>query len=288
MKIIIKILLFTFLLFGIQAYAQFNIGVNKNEATAMMRLSYYPFITEKEGDSLMNAELPNYKIIKTVDSVAMDNAWSVIKFEDKGIVSFRGTTTKSLSWLENFYSAMIPAKGVMTLPSGKIANYTFSEDERAGIQTGWSLAIIMVSPVIIDKIKRLNHEGIFNIYITGHSQGGALALLFRAFLEHIPESILSSKNSYKTYAFAAPKPGNRFFSYDYNKFSNKNLSSHTFLNPFDWVPLTPFTVQSPNNTVEANPFTQFEKSKDGSLVKRIALHQMYSSMKNPILKSQKN
>lgn len=285
MKLIIKISIF--LLLGTQINAQFSQGLDKNEATAMMRLASYPFITEKGGDSLMSAELSKYKIIKTVDSIAMDNSWSIIKFKDKGIISFRGTTSKQISWLENFYSAMIPAKGEITLPTGKIVNYKFSGNKRAGIQTGWSLAIIIMYPEIIEDIKKLNNEGIFNIYITGHSQGGALALLFRAFLEHIPESILSLKNNYKTYAFAAPKPGNRFFSYDYNRICNSNLSSFTFINPYDWVPLTPFTVQSPNNTVEVNPFSEFENSKEGSLIKRIALHQMYNSMKNPIVKSQK-
>lgn len=286
MKTFIQILIFVAL--NTQLIAQFSHGLDKDEASDLMRLASYPFIMEKDGDSLMKVELPNYEILKTVDSIALDNSWSIIKTTNKGVISFRGTTPKQISWLANFYSAMIPAKGKMTLPSGSVTDYEFATDVRAGIQTGWSLAIMIMYPEIIDEIKKLNNEGIFSIYITGHSQGGALALLFRAFLEHLPESVLSKKNKYKTYAFAAPKPGNRFFAYEYNKICNNNLSSYTLINPYDWVPLTPFTVQSPDNTVDLNPFVEFEKSKEGSLIKRIALHQIYKSMKNPIVRSQKS
>ncbi len=287
MKIKTQIIFLLFIAFNSQLIAQFSQGLDKNEANDLMKLAYYPFRMEKDGDSLMKAELPNYKIIKTVDSVAMDNAWSVIKKDDIGIVTFRGTTSTKISWLENYYSAMIPAKGEITLPSGEIVNYIFAQDERAGVQTGWSLAILIMYPEIIDEIKKLNSEGIFNIYLAGHSQGGVLTLLFRTFLENLPESVLSKKNQYKTYAFAAPKPGNRFYSYEYNKICNANLSSFTFINPYDWVPQTPFSVQSPNNVSNLNPFVEFENSKEGSLLKRSGIHHIYNSIKNPILKSQK-
>lgn len=283
-----QLILLFLIIVSSQIQAQFSAGVNKQEALDLVKLSYYPYILQKGGDSLMKAELPNYEIVKTVDSVAMDNVWCIVKTADKGVVSFRGTTLKQISWMENFYSAMIPAKGQMTLPNGELVNYKFAEDERAGIQTGWSLAIMMMRTEIIQEIKKLNDEGIYDIYITGHSQGGALSLLFTSFLVNLPDSILSKQNQYKTYAFAAPKPGNRFFSYEYSKRSNAQLNSYTFINPYDWVPQTPFTVQSPSNITPLNPFLEFEKSKEGSFVKRIALHSIYKSMINPIEKAQKN
>ena len=276
------------ILLSSQIQAQFSQGLNKTEALDLIKLSYYPYILQKGGDSLMRAELPNYEIVIVRDSVAMDNAWSVIKTANKGIISFRGTTPNPISWMENFYSAMIPAKGQMILPNGKHVNYKFAEDPRAGIQTGWSLSIMIMQTEIIREIKKLNDQNIYDIYITGHSQGGALSLLFTSFLVNLPAGILSKQNQYKTYAFAAPKPGNRFFSYEYSKRSNTQLNSYTFINPYDWVPQTPFTVQSPSNITTLNPFLEFEKSKEGSFVKRIALNHIYGSMVNPIKKAQKN
>ena len=281
------IALASFVFLQIHSTAQFATGLDQLEAQSLMKLSYYPFFMDS-CETNMKKELASYSIVKTVDSVAMDNAWSIIKTKNSGIVTFRGTTSEQISWMENFYSAMIPATGNATLPNGKCVNYTFANDERAGIQAGWSLAILIMAPEIINEIKKLNNDGIYHIYIAGHSQGGALSLLFRAYLEHLPKGVLSKKNKYKTYAFAAPKPGNRFFAYEYNKIVNKNLSSFTFTNPYDWVPQLPFSVQSPNNITALNPFVAFESSKDGSLIKRIAMHQIYNSMKHPIVKSQKS
>ena len=182
---------------------------------------------------------------------------------------------------------MIHASGKVTSPQGKVVKYKFADDPRAGVQAGWSLALLVMSKDILQEIRKLNHKGIYDFYITGHSQGGALSLLFRALLEHLTDSVLNPKNNFKTYAFAAPKPGNRFFSYDYNRICNRNFSSITFVNTYDWVPQVPFSVQSPHNIAEPNPFIEFEISKEGSLVKRIALHHIYSSMKKPIVKAQK-
>ena len=167
MKTFAQLLLLILIVLNTQIRAEFIYGLDKNEASDLIRLSYYPFIIEKGGDSLMKTELPNYEIVKTVDSVAMDNGWSVIKTEDKGVISFRGTTSKQISWLANFYAAMIPAKGQMTLPSGKVVNYVFADDDRAGIQTGWSLAILIMQTEIIEEIKKLNKEGILIYTLQG-------------------------------------------------------------------------------------------------------------------------
>ncbi len=282
-----RLLTIILLLTAVNITAQFKAGYEKDEATKLMRATRYPFFEEVKRDSLMSAEIPDFKLIHKVDSIALDNAWCILTSGNRGVISFRGTTDNPISWLENFYAAMIPAVGEVTTPSGKVVQYKFADDPRAGVQAGWSLALLVMSKEIISEMKKLNDKNIYEFYITGHSQGGALALLFRALLEHLPDSTLSKNNSYKTYAFAAPKPGNRFFTYDYNSLCNSNLSSFTFLNPYDWVPQVPFTVQSPDNITSPNPFIMFEESKDGSLIKRIALHNIYGSMKKPIVKAQK-
>ncbi|NPA38084.1 MAG: hypothetical protein GXO47_14675 [Chlorobi bacterium] len=281
------LLLFTLLPLFPDIHAQFEAGIKKEEATTLMRLTRYPYYKAEKRDSIMAIKVPHYKIVHLVDSTALDNAWCVLTNGKQGVISFRGTTEKPISWLENFYAAMIPAVGEVTSPQGKTVQYKFADDPRAGVQSGWSLALLVMSKEILSEMRKLNEKGIYDFYITGHSQGGALALLFRALLEHLPDSVLDPKNNFKTYAFAAPKPGNRFFTYDYNRICNTNLSSFNFINAYDWVPQVPFSVQSPNNITEPNPFVEFENSKEGSWIKRIALHQLYHSMTKPIEKAQK-
>ncbi len=46
------------------------------------------------------------------DSVGLDNRWDLwIRDDSIGIISIRGTTLAANSWAEDFYAAMVPAKG---------------------------------------------------------------------------------------------------------------------------------------------------------------------------------
>lgn len=124
--------------------------------------------------------------------------------------------------------------------------------------------------------------------MTGHSQGGALIHLLRAMFEYLPEDQLSSKNIFKVYAFAAPKPGNRFFAYDYASYTSLKNPSYTIINKSDWVPQVPFSVQSPDNMTLPSPFASLEDNEFPiPFVKRVVIKRIYKSMKNPTEKSQR-
>lgn len=179
-----------------------------------------------------------YTKVFTSPVIGMDNKFQVYEKGKIGIINFRGSTDKVSSWVENIYSAMIPAQGTMKIDK-KDTPYNFSTAENAAVHSGYSLAIVLLSPLIVDQIQKLNQKGIHHILITGHSQGGALANLCRAYVEQLPAGTISSKNIFKTYAFACPMAGNKVFSEDYAELYADNNMSYTIINPADLVPSMP-------------------------------------------------
>lgn len=166
----------------------------------------------------------------------MDNKYQIYKKENTAIINIRGSTDKQLSWLENMYSSMIPAVGKIIIP-GDTFNYCFAKDPGTTVHSGYALAIAFLSKDILSQLKNLNNEGIFNIIIAGHSQGGALAQLLRAYLENAPAAQLSIKNKFSVYAFANPMIGNKQFADEYSK--RYAGTSFSIINPADLIPRLP-------------------------------------------------
>jgi triacylglycerol lipase len=179
-----------------------------------------------------------YKKVYTSPVIGMDNKFQVYEKGNVGVINFRGSTDQISSWIENMYSAMIPASGIIMLDKKKHP-YKFAKDTAAAVHAGYSLAVVLLSPTIKEQIKKLNAKGIHNIIITGHSQGGALAHLTHAYLENLPKGVLSAKNVYKTYAFANPMCGNKEFSEEYHVRYCENNMSYSIINPEDLVPQMP-------------------------------------------------
>jgi len=92
------------------------------------------------------------------------------------------------------------------------------------------------------------------IYVTGHSQGAAVATLLRSYLQYAADR--PNKNySYKTYVYAQPKPGNDHYAYDFeNLFSNSGLAFRV-TNSLDWVSQVPFTIQIASDINTPNPLS---------------------------------
>lgn len=168
----------------------------------------------------------------------MDNKYQVYIKDKIAIINLRGSTDQKISWLENIYFAMIPAKGTITI-SGDKFNYCFAKDPAAAVHAGYALGIAYMHNDIVYHINTLNKEGIYHIIITGHSQGGSLANMLRAYLENLPDDVLSKKNKFKTYSFAAPKVGNKVFASEYYNRYAANGSSYNIINPSDAIPALP-------------------------------------------------
>jgi hypothetical protein len=134
---------------------------------------------------------------------------------------------------------MIPAKGIVEIDHVKYP-YDFKMNDSAAVHSGYLLGVTYLLNDLLPQIKLLNADGIFDIYITGHSQGGALAQVLRVYLDNLNSKQLSNKNRYKTYAFASPKLGNEEFTNDFNRMYNDETSFNV-VNPKDVVPTLPLT-----------------------------------------------
>jgi len=230
-----------FLLQTIVSFGQLEPGFKISEAKyTIATCNSYNFV--KQFDSAKNIIPEGFNLSYTSDVLSMDNKFQIYENGEIAILNYRGSTNKAISWVENCYSAMIPANGTIII-DGESSDYVFSNEENAAVHAGYGLTIVVLSDVLKEQVKGLNAKGIYNIIITGHSQGGALGTLTRAYLEHFPKGELSSKNNFKTYVYAQPMSGNKEFAIDYNnKFSDEG-TSYSIINPKDPVPYMPFNYE---------------------------------------------
>ena len=218
-------------------------------------------ISSRQGDSVLKKDstpAPTaYKMIYRSPVVGLENRWDLwLRTDEKvAVISLRGTTASPVSWLANFYSAMIPASGALQLNDSTTFTYKFAADEKATVHAGWSIALAHLAPTIETQIRTLHARGINSFLIMGHSQGAALAFLLRSWLYYkMQNNTLPADLIFKTYCSAAPKPGNLYYAYDY-EYMNRDGWSYTIVNALDWVPETPFSIQQLTDVNALNPFT---------------------------------
>lgn len=161
-------------------FAQLNAqtGLDKSEMRDMIAIcNSFTFIDLYKSDK--NIIPKDYHKVYTSGVFGMDNKFQIYKKNHTAVIHFRGSTDKQVSWLENIYAAMIPAQGVINL-EGEDFPYHFADDTSAAVHSGYSLGLAFMHAELIDRIKILNDDGIYDIIITGHSQGGSLANLATA------------------------------------------------------------------------------------------------------------
>jgi hypothetical protein len=127
------------------------------------------------------------------------------------------------------------------------------------------------------------------IFVTGHSQGGAIAYLLTAHLRMLQQAgKLPADLVLKTYCSAAPKPGNLFFAYDYEVMTHDGWAFNT-INAYDWVPETPFSVHTVNDFNTINPFTDAKKGmKTLPFFPRLFIKHAYNKMDRPTRKAERH
>lgn len=218
------------------------------------------------------------------------NRWQFfVRNDNVGVIELRGTIQQLASWLENFYGAMVPAKGMLQLNDSTQFDYTFSEDPKAMVHVGWTIGIGHIGPAIVRKIREMyDTQQVKEILIVGHSQGGALSQLLRSYLHYeqkagrIPGDVF-----FKTYSSAAPKTGNLFYAYDFD-FITRGSWALTVVNSADWVPETPFSIQTLKDFNVTNPFTEAKPIlKKQKLLVRLAGKIIYNKIDRSTRRAQK-
>lgn len=262
-------------------------GFDKDEYIGLMKVS------AQFGDSAYAAKMPppeGYRFVYRSPVLGLENCWALWQ-TDKNIpiISIRGTTQKEISWLENFYAAMVPAKGELQLSKSDKFSYQLAEGTRAAVHIGWLIGTGFLSKDMLPKIDSCYRRGARSMYIIGHSQGGAIAYLLTAYLNQLQQqNKLPADIRFKTYCSAAPKPGNLYFAYEYEAMTQQGWA-YNVVNTEDWVPQTPFSVQTVDDFAEVNPFRDASSViKKNKWPKRLVLNYAYGKLSKPSKKARKN
>jgi hypothetical protein len=222
--------------------------------------------------------------------VGLNNRFSVWMNKSRTTIAInlRGTTSDIDSWLENFYCAMIPAQGSLHLTDSTTFNYKLARDPKAMVHVGWMVGLGSMAPTIVRKIREFYGQGIKQVIVEGHSQGGALAYLLSAYLHYqIEDGSLPVDLVVKTYCSAAPKPGNLYFAYDFD-YNNRAGWAYNVVNAADWVPETPFSIQTLSDFNKPNPFMSAKAAlKEQNLLVRMYATHVYKKLDKSTRKAQK-
>ena len=236
----LQFLLVVFVATGISAQNnQLSKGFIPQEALDMIQLcNSFTYIDLYLDDSEI---IPRgYTKIYTSPVMGMDNMFQVYTNGNVAVINFRGSTNKKSSWMENINSAIIPAEGTIEIKDD-VFNYKFSNDPTAGIHSGYALGLAYLHEELEKQVKVINEKGIYDIILTGHSQGGSLAILTRALFDYLPARRINKSNTFKVYAFAHPMVGNIEFVKEYNQKYTNNDMSYSLINPADMVPMMPLS-----------------------------------------------
>ena len=262
-------------------------GFDKNEYLELLRIS------AQFGDSAYRSKImypTSSDFVYRSPVVGLDNVWELWK-QNRGVavISIRGTAESSTSWMTNFYTVMVPAKGQLQLNKTETWNFELAKSPYAAVHTGWLVAMAFLSKDILPRIDSAYHKGIKEFIILGHSQGGAIAYLLTSHLYHlratgkIPPHVI-----FKTYCSAGPKPGNLYYAYEYED-QTKNGWAFNVVNSADWVPETPMSVQTMDDLNAVNPFGDpknlFSKLK---FPQNIAMRFVMDRLNNPTKRARKN
>jgi len=276
-----SLILLLVLFFSVIVSAQTKLqpGFNGKEYAELLSLSYF---THDAQDY--------YHLEYRSPEVGLLNQWTFyLRNDNVAAIDIRGTVNKTVSWMENFYAAMIPATGSLQLNDSTTFNYQLSADSKAMVHTGWTIGLACLAPDIEKKVNDYyQQKHVKEFFLFGHSQGGAITFLLRSYLEYekqkgnIPADIV-----FKTYCSAAPKPGNTYYAYDYD-FITRNGWGFTVVNAADWVPETPSSIQTENDFNPTNPFILVpDIVKKQKWIVRVAVKKIYKKMNKPTQKAQK-
>ena len=218
------------------------------------------------------------KLIYRSPEIGMDNRWDYLKLPNNtGVISIRGTAPTSVSWLENFYAAMVPATGKIQNSDSTSFSYKLADDSLAYIHAGWLFGLSFMAEDIDKLMHDEYNKGVNNFIIVGHSQGGVMSMMLRSYLQYVDNSIVNYARI-KVYASAAPKPGNLYYAYDFESITAGGWA-YRIVNTADWVPQMPFSVQSFDDIAKLSPFSDYKAlMKNTSWYKKVYVNHAYNKL----------
>jgi pimeloyl-ACP methyl ester carboxylesterase len=263
-------------------------GFQKSEYAELLKIS-----ARQVNLSMDQVKAPapeKFSFVYRSPEIGLSNQWDLwVSTDSMAVVSIRGTTANMTSWLANFYAAMVPAKGSVTVADQYDFKYHFSDDPKAAVHTGWLVATAFIVRDALPKIDSLYKSGTKNIYIMGHSQGGAISFLLTSHLWNMRETgKLPPDLKFKTYCSAAPKPGNLYYAYHFENMTDEGWA-YNVVNAADWVPEMPVTIQTVRDYNNVNPFVNaLPAIKKQKFWQRIILKKVYKRLSKPPRKSQED
>lgn len=282
--------IFAILLFAEEAVCQnLNPGFNKYEYLEALKISAR---STGEPTYYNTIEKPEYfEMVYQSEVLGLENQWDLWKHLEKPVatISIRGTTPNAVSWLENFYAAMVPAKGSLTLADDFQFEYALSENPQAAVHVGWLIGTGFIARDLLPKIDSAYQVGTKEFLIMGHSQGGGIAYLLTAHLRALQKNgDLPADLKVKTYCSAAPKPGNLYFAYTYENMAYEGWA-YNVVNAKDWVPEVPMSIQTTGDFNTVNPFLNAEAIiRKEKFPKRVVMKSVYNQLDKPTKKARRN
>lgn len=211
---------------------------------------------------------PNPNDIKTNGLEPLNNAWLLAKSKsERGVyaIAIRGTVAEMQSILADAYATTIPAYAGIEYPRDNPLPIVFASTPMAEVHLGFAYAAMALlfddDRGILTQLKQiLQQQRIDKLYITGHSQGAAVATLIHAFLyyaiddQRIPYGLHTLQDTaLKSYLFAQPKPGNLQFAQDFARIAKDNaFVVNNDRDPVPQVPLSLETISEVATYVEAD------------------------------------
>ncbi len=139
-------------------------GFDKQEYLELLK------ITARQGDSpwtkINTPASEKCNLVYRSPTMGLDNRWDLWMANNGiAIISIRGTTLNTISWVENFYAAMVPAIGSIRISNTDTFSYQLAKNPRAAVHTGWLIGTAFLSKDILPKMDSLYKTGCKNIII---------------------------------------------------------------------------------------------------------------------------